>query len=540
MDNPFLSICGKDFLPMALYKDRVEIFHNDLFSAEISARGQPFLKLVGEVVKKASQHPGKPCTAKLSKSDVYEEIACFSMKNDSSFLLVALIPNRGLVRNASTLLKGVSTSFVIVFSKEAGMVFCSKSDILDLQSSNPQLWKDIVKVAMQTINTGSVNIRNIEIRERNFRIVSTPSNKNALLFFEDITEEKKFREMFDNYRKIATSLSLIESIMNQLKEGGKEVEKLGQIIFEAATQIIPVDAFYLVMLDEGELVVRFGYAKGQTIDGYSFPRGFRGFSNYVLDMGKTIYIGDTRNFSAPPYRAISIFPGEENISWSYLGIPLKVEGNLVGVLSFQKKEPHAFSPLHISLFEVLAREVEVGLFVTHLLEELSNERNRFRELAVKDFLTQCYSRRYLHEFLEKMASMLERQKGKIAFLMVDVNDFKAINDRYGHKVGDIVLQKVADVLMKSVRKMDIVVRLGGDEFIVVLPNAGSKEAREVAKRFERNLAQNKVVEVMNEPLSVSWGVSVFDGKESIEAAIDKADKAMYKMKDMYRRGRSQK
>ena len=181
----------------------------------------------------------------------------------------------------------------------------------------------------------------------------------------------------------------------------------------------------------------------------------------------------------------------------------------------------------------------MGFFVKHILEELSAERNRFRELAVKDFLTHCYSRRYLHEFLEKMASLLERQKGKIAFLMVDVNDFKAINDRYGHRVGDIVLQKVADVLMKSVRKMDIVVRFGGDEFIVVLPKAGAKEARQVAKRFEKNLAQNKV-EVLDEPLSVSWGISVFDGKENIEAVIDKADKAMYRMKDMYRKGRSQK
>ena len=539
MDNPFLSICSKDFLPMALYKDQVEIFHNDLFSAEISARGRPFLKLVGEVVKRASRQLGKSYTAKLSKCDVYEEIACFSMKNDSVFLLVVLIPNKGLVRNASTLLKGVSTSFVMVFSKEAEILFCSKSNILDLQSSDPQLWKDIVKVALQTIDTGSVNIKNVKIKGRSFRIVSTPSDGNALLFFEDITEEKKFQKMLDDYRKIATSLSLIELTMNQVKEGSWEVEKLGQSIFEATTRITPVDAFYLVMLNGEELVIRFGYAEGQTITGYSFPRGFRGFSNYVLDMGKTIYIGDTKNFSAPPYKAISIFPGEEDISWSYLGIPLKVEGNFVGVLSFQKKKPHAFSPLHISLFEILAREVEVGFFVKHILEELSAERNRFRELAVKDFLTHCYSRRYLHEFLEKMASLLERQKGKNAFLMVDVNDFKAINDRYGHRVGDIVLQKVADVLMKSVRKMDIVVRFGGDEFIVVLPKAGAKEARQVAKRFEKNLAQSKV-EVLDEPLSVSWGISVFDGKENIEAVIDKADKAMYRMKDMYRKGRSQK
>ncbi len=169
------------------------------------------------------------------------------------------------------------------------------------------------------------------------------------------------------------------------------------------------------------------------------------------------------------------------------------------------------------------------------------ERNRLlvkiRELAVRDALTGLYNRRELHRFLDYELIKSQRYKHPFSLLMMDIDHFKEINDRFGHRTGDELLQRIAQVLLSNTRGCDLVSRYGGDEFIIILPETPADQARFGAERIRKKLAeivfqvtgQHGLVE--NIDISLSIGVAGYPGDaEFAEKLIDLADKALYQAK----------
>ena len=110
--------------------------------------------------------------------------------------------------------------------------------------------------------------------------------------------------------------------------------------------------------------------------------------------------------------------------------------------------------------------------------------------------------------------------------MIDVNDFKKINDTYGHSEGDLVLKEVAKTIMSELRDTDILVRFGGDEFLLILPYSNIGETKKIMEKIEKQLYSMESVSV---PVTISFGISSFI-EESYEEAIKVIDKLMYKDK----------
>jgi diguanylate cyclase (GGDEF)-like protein/PAS domain S-box-containing protein len=140
--------------------------------------------------------------------------------------------------------------------------------------------------------------------------------------------------------------------------------------------------------------------------------------------------------------------------------------------------------------------------------------SRLREQNVRDALTQCYNRRYLELFAARTAR--EQRWGCV---VVDIDHFKQINDRYGHDRGDEVLREVAALLQHNSRTGDAVVRLGGDEFVVLLSQASEQSARDVAARLTASSAQSV-------PAGFSLGWAVREGDEPLDSTLRRADKAL--------------
>ena len=158
---------------------------------------------------------------------------------------------------------------------------------------------------------------------------------------------------------------------------------------------------------------------------------------------------------------------------------------------------------------------------------------RLRHIADHDALTGLFNRRRFEEELERHIAHGRRYGVSGALLLIDLDDFKEVNDGYGHKAGDTVLTAVADVLDSRLRETDVVARFGGDEFAVLMPVGGETEAAELAELL--TAAVHREVPTPAGPLYASAGYAIFDEATTSDEVLSRADDAMYADKGAARR-----
>jgi diguanylate cyclase (GGDEF)-like protein len=156
------------------------------------------------------------------------------------------------------------------------------------------------------------------------------------------------------------------------------------------------------------------------------------------------------------------------------------------------------------------------------------------ESAFKDGLTQLYNRKFLDEHLKKLLPQIKRDKKKIGLLMLDMDHFKAVNDEYGHDIGDKVLKELSRILEENVRESDILVRYGGEEFMVLLVGVGSEvDALTIAHKISTKVRENEIDVYAGATIkkTVSIGLSMYpDDSSLIDTVIKNADIALYEAK----------
>ncbi len=151
--------------------------------------------------------------------------------------------------------------------------------------------------------------------------------------------------------------------------------------------------------------------------------------------------------------------------------------------------------------------------------------------ARTDALTGLRNRRSFNEELNRLFAQRQRQGIVFSLLLIDVDRFKAVNDTHGHPVGDLVLQSVSDLLTKTLREMDFVCRIGGDEFAVICPGSHLHEAATAAERARQSVAATPLrIKVGEIPITLSVGVAEVGGSEIAEGLIQRADEALYAAK----------
>lgn len=154
--------------------------------------------------------------------------------------------------------------------------------------------------------------------------------------------------------------------------------------------------------------------------------------------------------------------------------------------------------------------------------------------AIMDGLTGLYNNAYFKQFLELEIKRCSREKHPLSLLMMDIDEFKTINDTIGHYKGDEVLRKVAEIIQSSIREIDLAARYGGDEFAIVFPYTHIEGALLAAERIHRNLTSDKItVEGIEKAFSIntSIGLSTYpDSAESLVEMINIADAMLYRAK----------
>jgi diguanylate cyclase (GGDEF)-like protein/PAS domain S-box-containing protein len=166
------------------------------------------------------------------------------------------------------------------------------------------------------------------------------------------------------------------------------------------------------------------------------------------------------------------------------------------------------------------------------MQEIQILQADLREQAIRDSLTGLHNRHYLNEVLRRELSRALREEYPVSFMLLDIDCFKGVNDRYGHALGDIVLREVADQLSEFTRVEDIICRYGGEEFLVVLPNASEQDAFIIADRLRHSIQESIInADGKNVLVTISVGISQFPIHGQYEAQIiEAADKALYHAK----------
>jgi diguanylate cyclase (GGDEF)-like protein len=173
------------------------------------------------------------------------------------------------------------------------------------------------------------------------------------------------------------------------------------------------------------------------------------------------------------------------------------------------------------------------LRIKRMHDHISEAKHKLATLAVQDELTGLYNYRYLHSRLGEEFKRAERYREPLACVMLDIDHFKRVNDRYGHDVGDTVLREVAVRLLKAVREVDVVARYGGEEFLLVLPSTNFSGALAVAERVWRALGETAFTSAGG-PLrvSASLGVAVYPSRDikNKDQLLKASDRALYQAK----------
>jgi diguanylate cyclase (GGDEF)-like protein len=184
------------------------------------------------------------------------------------------------------------------------------------------------------------------------------------------------------------------------------------------------------------------------------------------------------------HRAYRVFGSE-----AYIGTPIHVGGRFFGTLQFSSRRPRerAFAAVDGDSLRLLQSWVSTELQQRDMEQELFETRRHLEHLVRTDPLTELANRRGLGETLQSYSRRSQHARSALSCALLDIDDFKHVNDHYGHSMGDMVIRAVAGGLRESIRPSDIAGRIGGDEFLAILPGANVDQAHGVGERISRRI-----------------------------------------------------
>lgn len=307
----------------------------------------------------------------------------------------------------------------------------------------------------------------------------------------------------------------IGKVVGSDTEPGQTLARVSELICD----LLDADACSVMLLDADRkrLLAKAAFGlRTERIHRLSFAVG-EGVAGWVVERGEPAMIADVAEDAR-----FSVIAEAKTPIVSMLCVPIEARGERAGVVTATSGRPGAFAAGDLELLRFIATTIALDV-----------QNIRLHRVAVTDVLTGAYNREFLQQRLPVEIEKAVAGEQTLSIAMLDVDHFKEVNDRHGHDVGDEVLAEVASRLRGAIRGGDLLVRYGGEEFLVVLPRAEAGRGWEVAERMRARLVGRPfTVGALELRIAASVGVAQLraEGAETAGELIRRADAALYTAK----------
>jgi len=317
-------------------------------------------------------------------------------------------------------------------------------------------------------------------------------------------------KLYEQSNFLINELRLINEITKRLNQS----LRLNEVFNFASTELLAIFAaeycsILQIEADNERLIVQASNLPALYHESYSVDEGYSG---QIFTNKEPVIISDYAAGSQVTSKFMQI-----SGSRSLIGSPITVNGEVVGVILVAHSSPNYFSYNNFRLLQALSGHIGLAVSNASLHAEV-------KRMVITDNLTGLYARHYLDE----QANLLQKKDFCGSLIVVDIDNFKRVNDTHGHQVGDKILIQVSHIIRSSIRDSDIAARWGGEEIAVYLPQVTKEQTLRVAERIRTRVQQET-----NPQVTVSCGLSDWNWEQdkiSVEALFYRADMALYQAK----------
>lgn len=354
-----------------------------------------------------------------------------------------------------------------------------------------------------------------QLRQGDFDLTLPPETDNEFGVLS-----RSFLQMSQALRRDREELAAIKRFSEAVTECTSESEVYDHILHALRDRFHPTQVIIFKLRPEEDFLEVVASLQPLPNDVHDWPviEGKNGCK--AVRMGRPFRVN---NVSVEPLCPGKFVLPEEG---SYYCGPLIAGGIIIGAVRLHGVKGF-WTPERESLLESYLSSTASVLSNLQLLQTM-------REQANIDPLTGLYNRRFCKDYAGKLMAMARRKDTPLGFLILDLDHFKNINDVYGHEVGDRILKQFAKTITQSMRETNLTARLGGEEFVVILPDTGAKACQVVAERIRNAVAHMNMPQVNEKPLpniTVSLGIAVYpEHGATLEEMLQASDRALYESK----------
>ncbi len=343
------------------------------------------------------------------------------------------------------------------------------------------------------------------------------------IVFHNNTE---YYQMNKNLKDQADRLTILYEIGKAITST-LDIDALVELIYKQLSRVISCDAYFvsLYIPEDHQLDLRILMDQGKRYPSEKVDAD-EGLSSWLVKNRRPLLIKDLRKeMDTFPVKPIMV--GQKRLSRSWLGVPMMIENNLIGLLAVASYTPDMFTETDQRLLEQIAQQAVLSIQNARNYQEVIRQ-------AKLDSLTGVSNHNNFIECLYEEAEVALATLSPLSLIMLDIDHFKLYNDTYGHVIGDQVLRLTVQAIQSHIKNTDIVGRWGGEEFGIILPNATTTQANMVANRIRSTLSELPLFNVEGKTIpkpTISQGIGTMPQHTSnIDELVIIADQALYRAK----------